>query len=111
VKNTILPFTLAAGTCASASMLATGTMAASIPSGGVATLPPSATASSVRTAGAVSSTLMAPRCQRGTVTGSARTFSKPSTFSFCKAHATALRSPSVPANRGPTSVTSDSAMS
>ena len=84
-----------------------GTTSASIPSGGVPTLPPSEVATSGCGQGATISARASPRIQRGTVTGSARTFWKPRYFSVRIAQATAAASPGVPASRGPTSVVSE----
>jgi hypothetical protein len=92
---------------ASSSMLVTGTTSASSPASGVATLPPSATATRGCGHGETTSTAQLPRIQCGTVTGSACTFFNPSARSRASAHSTARASPGEPAERGPTSRVSE----
>ncbi len=107
LKNTMRPAMRPGGCALRSSSDATGTTSASMPSAGVATLPPSAATTSACGQGATISARASPRIHRCTVTGSVRTLAKPSTCSFCTAHATARASPGEPARRGPTSVVSD----
>ena len=69
--------------------LVTGTTSASSPPGGVATVPPSPSTTTGCRAGSMISALSTPRTQLGTITRSARTFSRPSAFIVSMAHATA----------------------
>ena len=70
-------------------------------------LPPSAAATSDCGAGPASVTSACPRTQRGTSTSWLRTCEKPRLPSLLSAQRTAAASPLEPAERGPTSVTSE----
>ena len=80
VKNTMRPSTRSRGIDLRSSKVVSGTTSASMPSGGVPTLPPSEVATSGCGQGATISARASPRIQRGTVTGSARTFCEAEVF-------------------------------
>ena len=78
-SSTILPFASAARRASSSSEPTTSTGAV-IPRAAVPTLPPRPSIASRARRGRTSSADSAPRTQRGTMTGSPRTFSRPSLF-------------------------------
>src|SRR5688572_7648132 len=107
LMKTILPPTVVAGSALRASSEATSITWASTPSSEVPTLPPRATAISDCAVGPASVTSTLPRTQRGTSTSCVRTREKPRLASLLSAQRTAAASPVEPAERGPTSVTSE----
>jgi hypothetical protein len=94
------PLTLAAAASSSWKLLSERT-SASTPSPGVPTLLPSPSIASEWRRGATISALSWPRTQCGTLTGSRRTFSKPSFFISAAAQRIAASSDSEPLSRWP----------
>ncbi|MNC85248.1 hypothetical protein D3C83_08380 [compost metagenome] len=72
-----------------------------MPPAGVATVPPRPRISTSWLGGSTISALSRPRTQRGTITGSVRTFSRPSAFIAATAHAMAPSRFSEPLNLAP----------
>ena len=104
-KRTILPFASAARRSSSSNEATTSTGAV-MPALGVPMLPPSPSMTSRAARGLTKSTDSAPRTQRGTITGSPRTFSSPSAFIWPRTQSIAASRLAEPLSRLPNVSTS-----